>query len=124
MTYIRQSFADFTEVKFVGKTLNGTLVVHVDDILYYSDSNKKPVKFIEKDVVEASIYQNLVIVTTKLNGAANVIIVPESFKDEYSVFLKDNNFNVDHIYRYLAYTNRTIDKVYVNDGQLSIVLNP
>jgi hypothetical protein len=124
MTYIRQSFADFTEVKFVGKTLNGTLVVHVDDILYYSDSNKKPVKFIEKDVVEASIYQNLVIITTKLNGAANVIIVPESFKDEYSVFLKDNNFNVDHIYRYLSYTNRTIDKVYVNDGQLSIVLYP
>lgn len=123
MTYIRQSFADFTEVKFVGKTLNGTLVVHVDDILYYSDSNKKPVKFIEKDVVETSIYQNLVIVTTKLNGAANVVIVPESFKDEYSVFLKDNNFNVDHIYRYLAYTNRTIDKVYVNEGQLSIVLN-
>jgi hypothetical protein len=123
LTSIRQNFEDFTNVKFVGKTLNNTLVVHADDILYYSDSNKKPVKFIEKDVVGVSIFQNLVIITTKLNGAANIIIVPETFKDAYNVFLKDNNFNVDHIYRYLAFTNRTIDKVYVDDDQISIVLN-
>jgi len=124
ITHIRQSFAEFKEVKFVGKTLNGTLVVHADETLYYSDSNMKPVRFIEKNVTEVTVYQNLVIITTRLNGASNVIIVPESFKDEHSIFLKDNSFNVDHIYRYLTYTNRSIDTVYVNNGQLSIVLNP
>ena len=120
---IRQNFGDFTEIKFVGKTLNNTLVIQVDDILYYSDSNKKPVKFIEKNVVETTIFQNMVVITTTLNNAANVVIVPETFKDEYNVFLKDNNFNVDHIYRYLSFTNRSIDKVYVDEGQISIVLN-
>jgi hypothetical protein len=123
ITSIKHYFGEFQTVNFVGKTLNNTLVVHVDDILYYSDSNMNPVKFLEKDVIETAIFQNLVIITSKLNGSTNVTIVPETFKDQYSVFVKDNNFNVDHIYRYLMFTNRTIDKVYTNEGQISIVLN-
>jgi hypothetical protein len=122
LTYIRQNFAEFEDVKYVGKTVNNTLVAQVDDILYYSDSNKKPVKFIDKDVIETIVFENYVVIVTKLNNAANITIVPETFKDEYNVFLKDNNFNVDHIYRYLAFTGRVIDKVYVDGGQISIVL--
>jgi hypothetical protein len=121
-TSIRQKYGDFTDVKFVGKTLNNTLITQVDDILYYRDNNDNPVKFIEKDVLEVDIYQNILVITTKLGNAANIIIVPETFKDSHNVFIKDNNFNVDHIYRYLAFTNRSINKVYVSNGQISIVL--
>jgi hypothetical protein len=83
----------------------------------------QPVRYIESGVLETRIFQNLIVVTTTLNNAMNVVVISETFKDEYNVFLKDNNFNIDQIYRYLAFTQRSIDQVYVDSGQMSIVLN-
>jgi hypothetical protein len=123
ITYIKQNFGEFGIVKFVGKTLNNTIVIHVDDILYYSDKNKLPVKYIDSGVVKTSIYQNMVIVVKTLNNTSNLMVIPETFKNEYNIFIKDNNFNVDHIYRYLTYTNRQINNVYTDNDQISIVMS-
>lgn len=120
---IRQNFNDFEHVAFIGKTLNNTLVVQVDDILYYRNVMGQPVRYIASGVIETRIFQSFVVITTTLNSAMNVVVIAETFKDEYSVFLKDNNFNIDQIYRYLAFTQRSIDQVYVDNGQMSIVLN-
>lgn len=119
---LRQKYGEFDNIIFVGKTLNNTLVIQADDKLYYRDALGQPVCYLSNNVIETRIYQNLVVITTVLNDAMNVYVVSETFKEEYNVFLKDNNFNMDQIYRYLAFTQRSIDQVYVDNGQMSIVL--
>jgi hypothetical protein len=123
LTKITQKYGSFDEVMFVGKTLNNAIIVQADDVLYHSDVNGNPVRYIENGVIETDIYQNYIVVRTTLNDSMNLIVIPETFKNEINVFLKDNNFDIDHIFKYLMYTGKTIDEVYVNNGQISIVFD-
>ena len=123
LSLVEDKYGTFDNVKFVGKTLNNTLILHIDDALYYMNTSNDPVKFIKEDVLSVSIYNNMIIVTSRLNNATNIVIWTETFKNQFNVFLKDNNFNIDHIYRYLAYTQRNIQDIYINNGQINVVLN-
>lgn len=118
---IELTYEKVNDVTFVGKCLNGTIVIVADNTLYYYRNNKI-VKFIENDVANVIIYENYVIISTKLNNNYNIIITNESFNRDNTIFIKDNNFNVDQIYRYLSFTNRNIKGIFVNNGQITLFL--
>jgi len=114
---ISKAYGKINKVNFVDKTLNGTLIIVADNVLYYKKTNI--VKY-KENVVGVNVFNDLVCIQINNNGIFDTIIVPETFNKISSLYIKDNNFNVDNIYQYLKFTNRTIGSIFTSNNKIFI----
>ena len=118
---IKTIFDISDDVVYVGKTLNGSIVVQMGNNLFYQHGSNDPVLYSD-EVDKVIVFKSIIIVKYMSNSTIQMVIVDENFKSERNVYVKDSGFNFDHIYKYLQYTQRGISNLYVTKDHLHIVM--
>jgi hypothetical protein len=106
-------------VETVGKTANGGIIVKYGNDLF----QKLPNKFIAKrfgGVEKMFVVGNKVVIKFDKSNAIALAIADENFTNIQNVYVKDNFFNSDHIYKYMLWTERDIDEIYANPKQIYV----
>lgn len=116
---LRQSFGVTDEVDFISRTAKGNEVLKAGDKLFYKLVGK-PLNLYDNDVQFATIEDNNVIVQYGESRRYDVIIVDEDFQSYRSVFVKDDTFHLDHLYKYLLFTNRRVENIWTGEGLVHI----
>jgi hypothetical protein len=116
---LRQSFGVTDEVEFISRTAKGNEVLKAGDKLFYKLVGK-PLNLYDEDVQFVTIEDNNVIVQYGESRRYDVIIVDEDFQSYRSVFVKDDTFHLDHLYKYLGYTNRRVENIWTGEGLVHI----
>ena len=118
---IKTIFGVTSDIKYVGKTLNGTIVILMDTNLFYQHGTNDPVLYSDS-VDNVRVFKSIIIIKYTDENTIKMIAIDETFKTEKNIYVKDNGFNSDHIYKYLLYTNRGILDIFVTDSHLHIVM--
>lgn len=108
------------DVKSVGKTMSETFVLQIGSNLFYQLQGKE-VNLFSDEVKNTFVFKNRVIVHYEDTNKNTIQILNENFDIIKNIFVKDNAFNEDHIYKYLQLTNRSVQNVYANENELHIV---
>lgn len=118
---IRKKYKDFSdEIVNVGKTLNQTLVIQIENNLYYKLKNGE-VNLFSNEVDKFFVSKNRVIVKFLETNKNTLLVLNENFNIIKNLFVRDNGFNEDHVYKYLQLTNRGIEDVFVNGENIHVV---
>lgn len=106
-------------VESVGKTANGGIIIKYGTDLFH----KLPNKFIAKrfgGVEQIFVTGNRIVIKFNSTNALALVITDETFTNMQNVYVKDNFFNSDHIYKYMLWTERDIDEIYANPTKLYV----
>ena len=106
-------------VENVGKTTNGSIIVKYGKDLFH----KMPNRFISKKfsgVEKVYIANNKIVIKFDTSNKLSLVVVDETFTKDRTIYVKDNFFNSDHIYKYMLWTDRTIDEVYANQEKIYV----
>jgi hypothetical protein len=106
-------------IDFVGKTANGGIIVKYGSDLF----SKIADRFVSKvftNVSKVYISGNKIVVRFNDKNKLTLAICDEKFVNTQTVYVKDNFFNSDHIYKYMLWTERDIDEVYANPNRLYV----
>jgi hypothetical protein len=97
-------------IDYVGRTTSNTLVIRSGRYLFYQ-LNGGVLNMYADNVREAHVNGEYVIV--RYGGTdENLELIDQNFSNAKSVYVKDLTFHVDHIFNYLRFTNRKINKVW------------
>lgn len=118
---IKTVFNNTSDISYVGKTLNGTIVILMGNSLFYKFGNSDPVLYSDS-VDKVKVFKSLVIIKYTDDNTIKMVVIDEQFKTERNVYVKDSGFNADHIYKYLLYTNRGINDIFVTKDTLHVVM--
>ena len=66
------------------------------------------------------IADNKVVIKFDSTNKLALAIADETFTSIQNVYIKDNYFNTDHIYKYMVWTERDIDEIYANPSKIYI----
>jgi hypothetical protein len=116
---LRQSFGETGSIDYIGRTANGTEVIKVGDKLYYK-LFKKPLNLYDNDIQFVTIENNNVIVQYGASRRFDVIIVSEDFYSYKSIYVKDDTFHLDHLYKYLEFTDRRVRNIWTGENLVHI----
>lgn len=108
------------KIKFIGKTLSGTYIIHYNETLYYKKYNCNIVKK-DTNVAKTLVYRDKIIILKDFTEYNTLIVYNEDFLEEKSVNIKDKAFDVDEINNYMRYTNRKISNIYISHDNLFIL---
>jgi len=110
--YLEQmyKFSGSTSIDYIGRTTNNTLVILSGNYLFYKLNGGKINLYSDK-VKEAYVNGEFVIIRY-IDTESNLQLIDQNFSTPKSVYVKDLSFNVDHIFNYLKFTNRRINKVW------------
>jgi hypothetical protein len=106
-------------IETVGKLANGSIVVKYGSDLFHKISNR----FIDKKysgVQKVYIANNKIVIKFDSTNKLALAIADETFTYVQNVYIKDNYFNTDHIYKYMVWTERDIDEIYANPSKIYI----
>jgi len=95
-------------IDYIGRTTNNTLVIQSGNYLFYQ-STGRDLNLYGSNVKEAHVNGEYVVISYTND---NMEIVDQNFTEPISVYVKDLTFHVDHIFNYLKFTNRKINKVW------------
>jgi hypothetical protein len=119
LNQIRYNFKVNDGVRYIGKTTNGNLAILCGDILFNKNVNSN-VSIYDSDVENVVIENDKVVIKYNENRGHDIRITNEDFKTYNSLFVKDNTFYEDHIYKYNSFTNRNVKNVWVSSGILHV----
>jgi hypothetical protein len=105
-------------IKYIGKTLSGTTVIHSDQYLLYM-LHGGSLSVYSDSVSEVYVSGEYVIVRYDTEKS-DFEIVDQNFVGAKSVYVKDLSFNIDHIFNYLKFTNRKIRRVWAGKNKIYI----
>lgn len=106
-------------VETVSKTANGGIIIKYGKDLFH----KMPNKFVAKrygGVDKVFVVNNKIVIRFDSTNKLALVITDETFTVIQNVYVKDNSFNSDHIYKYMVWTEREIDNIYANSTNLYV----
>lgn len=106
-------------VDTISKTANGGIIVKYGTDLFQKLPNKFIIKRYE-GVDKVFVVNNKIVIKFNATNKLMVAITDETFTKVQNVYVKDNFFNSDHIYKYMMWTDREIDEIYANPTNLYI----
>jgi hypothetical protein len=119
---ISRVYSETGEVKSVKKTNNGNLLVLVGNSLFFRKVNSSVAKYDAVVDKISVIGDKVLIVTINDDDSANVLICDESLAAYDPVYVRDLTFHLDHIFKYLSFTNRKIKNIWQGENKVHIEL--
>jgi hypothetical protein len=119
ITEIENNYTVSGLVETVGKTINGSIIIKYGNDLFQKRTNEIVVKRYT-NVEKVYILGDKIVIKFTTDNKLLLLSVSEDFTTNKSIFVKDNYFNSDHIYKYLKWTEREIENVYANVNSLYI----
>lgn len=116
---IEKSYTVSGIVETVGKTINGGIIVKYGTDLF----QKLPNKFISKKfggVEKIYLANNKIVIKFDNTNKLSLVVVDETFTKVQPIYVKDNFFNSDHIYKYMLWTDREIEQVYASQTKIYV----
>jgi len=120
LNVIYRNFNPTGELLYIGKTLNNTLIVQIGNFLFYKKPNQDVLLW-SKEVQSIIVHKDIIIIQYISTNITKMTILNDRFDNNKNVFVKDSSLNTDHIHKYLLYTNRDIDKLFVDKDNLHIM---
>lgn len=111
---------DSNNISFIGKTLSGTIVIQSGDKLFYKLNNQN-VNFYDDGIRKVYINKDKVVILYTPSKNNYVIVMDGKFQTTRNLFIEDQAFNKDQLYRYLEATNRGIEDIFINNDKINIV---
>lgn len=111
-------FTGSTTIDYVGKTTSNTLVILAGGAVFYQ-LNGKDMNLYDKNVTEALVNGEYVIIRYN-DDVNNVTLIDQNFTKPKSIYVKDLSFNVDHLFNYLRFTNRSVKNMWNGKNKVYI----
>jgi hypothetical protein len=114
---IQNTYGPTGNITNIGKTTNGTLVVLYGNTVFYKSGDNITKQYIS-DVSQMFVVGEFIVVEFLPDNDLVLGVIDQFFSNIQAIYIKDNSFNSDNLYRYQEYTGRSISGVFCNNQKL------
>lgn len=120
LSEITQLGYDTDKLEYMSQTLSGTLLIKIEDKLFYKIPNQN-LSLFDSNIKKVEVYKDWVIILFDISRKNALFVYDGNLQSNRNILVRDNAFNNDGILRYLQATNREIENFFLSNDTINII---